>query len=79
MESVCEVENRFYYQNCEVKKNKKRNTEAEVAARLLIASGCIQGVLGGKFNILGGHSISHSNQKCVYAHVHVSYSERFAR
>jgi hypothetical protein len=34
-------------------------------------------VLGGKVNILGGHSIGHSKQKCVY--VHVSYSERFPR
>jgi hypothetical protein len=32
---------------------------------------------GGKLNILGGHGIGHSKQKCVY--VHVSYSERFPR
>jgi hypothetical protein len=39
---------------------------------------CImQGVPGGKVNILGGHSIGHSKQKSVY--VHVSYSERFPR
>jgi hypothetical protein len=30
-----------------------------------------------KVNILGGHSICHSNQTTVY--VHVSYSERFPR
>ena len=35
----------------------------------------IQGVPGGKVNILGGHSIGHSNPKCFYEHV--SYSERF--
>jgi hypothetical protein len=37
----------------------------------------MQGVPGGKVNILGGHSIGHSKQKSVY--VHVSYSERFPR
>jgi len=37
----------------------------------------IQGVPGGKVNILGGHNIGHSKQKCLYDHV--SYSERFAR
>jgi len=35
----------------------------------------IQGVPGGKVNILGGHSIVHSKQKYLYEHV--SYSERF--
>jgi len=35
------------------------------------------GVPGGKVNILGGHSISHSKQKCLYEHV--SYSEWFPR
>jgi hypothetical protein len=34
----------------------------------------MQSVPGGKVNILGGHSISNSEQKNVY--VHVSYSER---
>jgi len=37
----------------------------------------MQGVPGGKVNILGGHSIGHSKQKCLYEHV--SYSERFLR
>jgi hypothetical protein len=37
----------------------------------------IQGVPGGKDNILGGHSIDHSKQKALYEHV--SYSERFPR
>ena len=37
----------------------------------------IQGVPGGKVNILGGHSIGHSKQKTLYEHV--SYSERFPR
>jgi len=37
----------------------------------------IQGVPGGKVNILRGHSIVHSKQKCSYEHV--SYSERFPR
>ena len=37
----------------------------------------IQGVPGGKVNILGGHSIGHSKQKCLYEHV--PYSERFPR
>jgi hypothetical protein len=37
----------------------------------------IQGVPGGKDNILGGHSIGHSKQKSLYEHV--SYSERFPR
>ena len=37
----------------------------------------IQGVPGGKVNILGGHSIGHSKQICLYDHV--SYSERFPR
>jgi hypothetical protein len=35
----------------------------------------IQGVPGGKDNILVGHSIGHSKQKTLYEHV--SYSERF--
>jgi len=29
----------------------------------------IQGVPGGKVNILGGHSIGHSKQKCLYERV----------
>jgi hypothetical protein len=37
----------------------------------------IQSVPGGKVNILGGHSITHSKQEYVY--VCVSYSERFPR
>jgi len=37
----------------------------------------IQVVPGGKVNILGGHSISHSKQKSL--NEHVSYSERFLR
>ena len=37
----------------------------------------IQSVPGGNVNILGGHSIGHSKQKCLYEHV--SYSERFPR
>jgi hypothetical protein len=37
----------------------------------------IQGVPGGKDNILRGHSIGHSKQKTLYEHV--SYSERFPR
>jgi hypothetical protein len=37
----------------------------------------IQGVPGGKDNILGGHSIGHSKQKTLYEHVF--YSERFPR
>jgi hypothetical protein len=37
----------------------------------------IQHVLGGKNNILGGHSIGHSKQKTLYEHV--SYSEGFPR
>jgi hypothetical protein len=37
----------------------------------------IQSVPGGNFNILGGHSVGHSEQKSVY--VNVSYFERFPR
>ena len=37
----------------------------------------MQGIPGGKVNFLGGHSIGHSKQKCLYEHV--SYSERFPR
>ena len=37
----------------------------------------IQGVPGGKVNILGGHSVGNSKQICLYEHV--SYSERFPR
>jgi len=37
----------------------------------------MQGVPGGKINILEGHSIGHSKQK--YVCEHVSYSERFPR
>jgi len=37
----------------------------------------IQGVPGGKVNILGSHSIFYSKQKYLYEHV--SYSERFPR
>jgi hypothetical protein len=32
---------------------------------------------GGKVNVLGGHSIGHSEQENIY--LHVSYSERFPR
>jgi hypothetical protein len=39
----------------------------------------IQSVGGGKVNILGGHSVGHSKQKCVCVYVHVSYSEQFPR
>jgi len=37
----------------------------------------IQCVPGRKVNILGGHSIGHSKQKCLCEHV--SHSERFPR
>lgn len=37
----------------------------------------IQGVPGGKVNILGGHSLGHSKRKTLYEHA--SYSERFPR
>jgi hypothetical protein len=37
----------------------------------------IQGVPGGKVNIMGGQSIGRSKQESVY--VHVPYSERFPR
>jgi len=37
----------------------------------------IQGVPGGKVNILGGYNICHSKQKTLYERV--SYSERFPR
>jgi hypothetical protein len=37
----------------------------------------IQGVPGGKVNILGGHIVGHSKQKTLYEHV--SYSEQFPR
>jgi hypothetical protein len=37
--------------------------------------GDVQGVPGGKVNILGGHNIGHSMKKNLYEHV--SYSERF--
>jgi len=37
----------------------------------------IQDVPRGMVNILGGHSIGHSKQKCLYEHV--SYCERFPR
>ena len=33
-------------------------------------------VPGGKVNILGGHSIGHSKQRCLYEHV--SYSEKLS-
>jgi hypothetical protein len=57
----------------------------ETGTVLMYRAGCknlsdqittIQGVPGGKVNILGGHSIGHSKQENVY--VHVSYSERFS-
>jgi hypothetical protein len=44
---------------------------------LILVRDVIQGVPGGKVNILGGHNISHYKQKGVY--IHVSYSERFLR
>ena len=37
----------------------------------------LQGVPGGKVNILGGFSIGHSKPKTSFEHV--SYSERFPR
>ena len=37
----------------------------------------IQGVPGGKVNILEGHNIGHSKHNFLYEHV--SYSERFPR
>jgi hypothetical protein len=36
-----------------------------------------QGVPGGEVKIVGGHSIGHSKEKCLYEHV--SYSKRFPR
>jgi len=45
--------------------------------RKIYTSCCIQGVSGGKVNILGGHSIGHSKQKYLYEHM--SNSERFPR
>jgi hypothetical protein len=42
-----------------------------------VANASIQGVPGGKVNILGGRSIGRSKQKIVY--VHVSFSELFPR
>ena len=45
--------------------------------RLRVVIMNIQGVPGGKANILGGRSIGHSKQKYLYEHV--SYSERFPR
>jgi hypothetical protein len=41
------------------------------------ASETIYDVSLGRVNILGGHSIGHSKQKFLYAHV--SYSEQFPR
>lgn len=38
----------------------------------------MQNVLGRRINILGGHNIDHSEQKCVL-YVQVSYSERFPK
>jgi hypothetical protein len=49
----------------------------QIKVGLNSASEVYTGALGGKVNILGGHSIGHSKQKSVY--VHVSYSEMFAR
>jgi len=45
--------------------------------RQINTGGFTQGVPGGKVDILGSHSIGHSEQKCLYKHV--SYSERFSR
>ena len=51
--------------------------DTSLSYRIPMSNGSIQGVPGGKINILGGHSIGHSKQKCLYEHV--SYSERFPR
>ena len=45
-----------------------------VSTTVLLYKVVIQRVPGGKVNILGGHGIGHSKQKCLYEHV--SYSER---
>jgi len=50
---------------------------AEASTRCNYVFSESQGVPGGKVNILGGHSIGHSKQKCLYEHV--PYSERFPR
>jgi hypothetical protein len=48
-----------------------------ISDHVIMAVDTIEGVPRGQVNILGGHSSSHSKQKCVY--IHVSYSERFPR
>jgi hypothetical protein len=53
----------------------KRNFIINLPSMLSFWKLYIQSVLGGKVNILGDHSVGHSEQKIVY--VHVSYSERF--
>jgi hypothetical protein len=51
--------------------------KAQLQQQICIFLYIIQGVPGGKDNILGGHSIGHSKQKTSYEHV--SYSEQFPR
>ena len=51
--------------------------DTSLSHRIPVSNGSIQSVPGGKVNILGGHSIGNSKQKCLYEHV--SYSERFPR
>jgi hypothetical protein len=53
------------------------NSQSHVGREQIPEPHRMQGVPGGKVNILGGHSIGYSKQKSVY--VHVSYSERFPR
>jgi hypothetical protein len=58
--------------------NSNLTTIPKLTSSCVDPSSCkIQGVPGGKVNILGRHSIDHSKQK--YPYVHVSYSERFPR
>jgi hypothetical protein len=45
--------------------------------KVALNNSCMQDVLGGKVNILGGYNIGHSKQKSVY--VHVPYSGRFRK
>jgi len=66
------------YKNCTDVSNESSNiTQKKDAVGYYKTLVHIQGVTGGKVNILGGYSIGHSTQKPLYEHV--SYSERFPR
>jgi len=70
---MCEREVFQYFKKSRMVKSESKNLDNYNFRHYVY----IQDVPRRKVNILEGHSIGHSKQKCLYEHV--SYSERFPR